>query len=46
MCAKICRACAAECSKHTDMTACQNCADACTRCAEQCEKLSKTAVAV
>jgi len=35
ICAEICRACAAECSKHNNIH-CRECADACEDCAEEC----------
>ncbi|WP_236059825.1 four-helix bundle copper-binding protein [Chitinophaga rhizophila] len=38
ICADICEACAAECSKH-DNPHCRECADTCTQCAEACRKL-------
>ncbi len=40
LCEQMCSACAAECSKHMDMTMCKNCADACKNCADECRKMS------
>ncbi len=40
LCAKICRACGDECSKHQHMEHCQRCAKACYQCAEACEKMA------
>lgn len=40
LCAKVCRACGDECSKHKHMEHCKRCAEACYRCAEECEKMS------
>lgn len=40
LCAKICRACGDECSKHQHMEHCKRCADACYQCAEECEKMA------
>lgn len=39
LCAKVCRECAAECSKHP-MRHCQQCAAVCLACAAQCESQS------
>ncbi|UCZ55390.1 four-helix bundle copper-binding protein [Bacillus shivajii] len=39
LCAKICRACEKECSKH-DHDHCKVCAEACHTCAELCESYS------
>ncbi len=39
-CAEICRACADECEKHSDMEHCKECADACRRCAEECSAMA------
>ena len=39
LCAKVCRDCGEECSKHqTDH--CQECATACMKCAEECERMA------
>lgn len=40
LCAKACRACGDECSKHKQMEHCNRCALACYRCADECEKMS------
>jgi hypothetical protein len=41
LCAKICKACAAECLKHAaHHISCKNCAEACKKCADLCEELS------
>ena len=40
LCAKICRDCGDECSKHQHMEHCKRCADACYQCAEECEKMA------
>ncbi|MES2618756.1 MAG: four-helix bundle copper-binding protein [Bacteroidota bacterium] len=38
LCAKVCRACAEECLKHSDHhECCKDCAAACLKCAEMCE---------
>ena len=39
MCAKVCKACAAECAQHK-AAHCQECAQACTHCAEECLRLA------
>ncbi|QSN62830.1 MULTISPECIES: four-helix bundle copper-binding protein [unclassified Caballeronia] len=38
LCARICDACADECSRHT-ASHCQACSDACRKCAEACRAL-------
>ncbi len=38
-CAEICRKCAEECGKHSDMDHCKVCAEACRKCAEACGKM-------
>jgi hypothetical protein len=38
-CLEICRACADECSHHSDMEHCRLCAEACYACAEACEQM-------
>ncbi len=35
-CIEICKACAEECSKHTEMDHCMECAEACKKCIEAC----------
>ncbi|HHI9467490.1 TPA: four-helix bundle copper-binding protein [Legionella anisa] len=40
LCAKVCRACGDECSKHKHMEHCQRCAQVCYQCAKECEKMS------
>lgn len=43
LCAKICKACAVESSKHAKHHAsCKECADACEKCAKICEELATT----
>jgi len=39
ICADICDACAAECSKH-DHEHCRECAQACKACADECRKMN------
>ena len=39
ICADICEACGAECSKH-QTEHCKECADMCKRCAEECRKMA------
>lgn len=39
-CAKICKACAEECEKHTHMEHCKRCAEACRKCAEACKNVA------
>jgi hypothetical protein len=38
-CLEICRACADECSRHSDMDHCRLCAETCYACAEACEQM-------
>ncbi|MEO6304333.1 MAG: four-helix bundle copper-binding protein [Bacteroidia bacterium] len=38
-CAEICRKCADECGKHSDMDHCKTCAEACRVCANECDKV-------
>lgn len=39
ICADMCDACGAECSKH-QTEHCKECADMCKRCAEECRKMA------
>ena len=42
LCAKICKACSVECTKHASHhTSCKECAEACKKCAEVCTKCAK-----
>jgi hypothetical protein len=39
ICATLCEACAAECSKHENEH-CKECAEACKKCAAECRKMA------
>lgn len=40
LCAKICKVCGEECSRHP-VDHCRNCEEICYRCAEECERMAR-----
>lgn len=38
LCAEMCKRCAEECDKHTQLDHCKKCAEACRKCAEMCSE--------